>query len=203
MSKKLAYWTTGVAALLVAALFAAVPPAFVPDSTFQGSTLKGWHVVGQADWRADKGELIGTPKSAGGGWLVLDKSYQDVQFFASFRCTGSCKTGVLLRAEKTGSGMKGIYVSLTQGDLASYRVTLDAQGQELSREKLRPATGTLPVQQGHQAAPATRGRGPRRPEKAPAEAARAIAPHRFSNPSRWNTIQVTPGCRHPEAHFGH
>jgi len=103
MPKKFAYWTTGAAALLAAALFAAVPPAFVPDSTFQGSSLKGWHVLGQADWRADKGELIATPKNAGGGWLVLDKSYQDVQFFASFRCSGSCRTGVLLRAEKTGA----------------------------------------------------------------------------------------------------
>ena len=44
-------------------------------------TLKGWHVLGQADWRAEKGELIGTPKSASGGWLVLDNSYQDIQFF--------------------------------------------------------------------------------------------------------------------------
>jgi hypothetical protein len=80
-------------------------------------------VLGQAGWRAEKGELIGTPKSASGGWLVLDRSYQDIGFFASFRCTGSCRTGVLLRAQKTANGMKGIYVSLTQGDLASYRVT--------------------------------------------------------------------------------
>jgi hypothetical protein len=50
---------------------------------------------------------------------------------------------VLLRAQKTASGMKGVYISLTQGDLASYRVTLDAQGQELSRERLRPAGGQI------------------------------------------------------------
>ena len=60
---------------------------------------------------------------------MLDSSYQDIGFFASFRCAGNCRTGVLLRAQKTETGMKGIYVSLTQGDLASYRVTLDAQGQ--------------------------------------------------------------------------
>jgi len=37
--------------------------------------------------------------------------------------------------------MKGIYVSLNEGDLASYRVTLDANGREMSREVLRPAGG--------------------------------------------------------------
>ena len=63
MSKKLVLGMTAVAALLMTALFAAVPSHFVPDWTFQGSSLKGWHVLGQADWRAEKGELIGTPKA--------------------------------------------------------------------------------------------------------------------------------------------
>ena len=62
MSKKFLYGTTAAAALLVSVLFAAVPTSFVPDSTFQGSTLKGWHVLGQAGWRAEKGEIIGSPK---------------------------------------------------------------------------------------------------------------------------------------------
>jgi len=72
---------------------------------------------------------------------VLDRSCQDIGFFASFRCEGNCNTGVLLRAQKTATGMKGIYVSLTPGDLGSYRVTLDGEGRELSRERLRPAAG--------------------------------------------------------------
>ena len=70
---------------------------------------------------------------------MLDKSYQDVNFFASFRCGGDCKTGVLLRAEKTPQGYKGIYVSLAENDQAVYRVTLDLQGKELSREPLAAA----------------------------------------------------------------
>src|SRR2546428_9228478 len=111
-------------------------PTFIPDSTFKGSTLAGWRALGQAEWRAQGGELIGVPKPGGsGGWLVLDRSYQDVGFYSSFRCTGGCKTGVLLRAEKTPQGMKGIYVSLNEGGVSSYRVKLDAQGQELQRER--------------------------------------------------------------------
>ena len=72
--RNLLYVTTAVAAFLMAALFAAVPPAFVPEWTFQGSTLKGWHVLGQADWRArERRDSLVHPKSVSGGWLVLDQ----------------------------------------------------------------------------------------------------------------------------------
>ena len=133
----------GVAAVL---LVMAIPlsgtrSTFVPDWTFKGSTLTGWQVLGQADWRAVNGELIGTPKSPEGGWLVLDKSFQDIQLGADFRCTGGCKTGVLLRAEKTASGMKGVYVSLVEADAGSYAVTIDASGREVSRDRLTAAGG--------------------------------------------------------------
>src|SRR5262249_8629540 len=73
---------------------------YVVGTTHTGTSLAGWHPLGEASWRAENGEYIGTPKSAEGGWLVLDKSLQDVGVFAQFRCTGGCKTGVLLRAEK-------------------------------------------------------------------------------------------------------
>jgi hypothetical protein len=113
---------------------------FLPDTVFKGSTLTGWRVMGDADWRAQNGEIVGTPRT--GGWLVLDRGYQDVAFYSSFRCAAGCKSGVLLRAEKTADGgMKGIFVSLVDGDLASYRVAIDAQGRETSRERLRPAGG--------------------------------------------------------------
>ena len=114
---------------------------FVPDVSFKGSTLTGWHKLGQADWRAESGEVIGTPEVESGGRLVLDKRHQDVAFYASFRCSGGCKTGVLLRAERTADGMKGLYLSLSDEDVASYEVVLDAQGRELSRAKhRRPAS---------------------------------------------------------------
>ena len=115
-------------------------PSFAPDSVFKGSSLAGWRASGQASWRAENGELIGVPKE-GGGWLTLDRSFQDVGLYTEFRCTGGCRAGVLFRAEKTPQGTKGIYVSLTDGELASYAVTLDANGRETSRERLRPAGG--------------------------------------------------------------
>ena len=135
----------GLTAIAIAALTfgvrAADPPEFKPDGTFKGSTLTGWHTVGQAQWRAENGELVGRAAAGGnGGWLVMDKAFQDLMFYANLKCDGSCKTGVLLRAQKTpDGGMKGIYVSLTDGDFASYRVTIDAQGVETSRDRIAAA----------------------------------------------------------------
>jgi len=113
---------------------------FLLDVVFKGSSLTGWHKLGQADWRADNGEIIVAPKESG-GWLMLDKGYQDIAFYGSFLCAGACQTGILLRAEKTADGMKGLYVSLAGGDIAGYDVLLDAQGKETSRTPLGPGPG--------------------------------------------------------------
>jgi len=158
----------GLVATLAA--FLTVPVAgtrstFVPDWTFKGSSLSGWHVLGAADWKAVDGELVGTPRSADGGWLVLDKSFQDVQFGADFKCVGACKTGVLLRAEKTPTGMKGLFLSLDAGEIGGYAVTIDANGKILTRERLRPGGGLMriaPSAAEQAAAAAARGAGPGR-----------------------------------------
>jgi hypothetical protein len=109
--------------------------------TFQGSELKAWHIYGEAEWSAENGELVGKPKQAGGGWLMLDHSYQDVGLYAEFKCTGGCETGVLFRAEKTPDGMKGIYVALSDPDLPTYGVAIDAQGKIVERTQLRHGGG--------------------------------------------------------------
>ena len=130
-----------VALLAFAPVFGA-GPSFLPDAKFSGSALTGWRPLGEADWKAANGVITGTPRQATGGWLVLDRGYQDIGFFASFRCAAGCKTGVLLRAEKTADGgMKGIFVSLTDGDVGTYAVTLDAQGRETKRNRLRNPGG--------------------------------------------------------------
>ncbi len=125
-------------------LLTATRGTFIPDWTFKGSTLQGWHGLGEADWKAADGVLIGTPRSPQGGWLVRDKSLQDVQLGFDVRCTGGCRTGVLFRAEKTASGgLKGIFTSLVDEDIAGYAVTLDAAGRELTRERLRSGGGMM------------------------------------------------------------
>ena len=127
---------------LLSQVFAAGPPDFVPDVTFSASSLQGWHMLGGAEWHAKDGEFVGTPKPGGnGGWLVLDKSYQDTAFAVSFRCTAECKTGILLRADKTPEGIRGTYISLTEGEAGAYAVSLDPNGKETQRDKLGNAAG--------------------------------------------------------------
>ena len=160
---------------------------FAPDVVFTGSSLTGWQPIGQSTWRAENGEIIGTPTAAGGGWLLADKPYQDVAVFASFRCAAGCQTGVMLRAEKTAEGgVKGVFVSLNEGDLAAYRVTLDRQGAQTSKERLRgPGGGQLRV------APP-----PQNPPPAARQRAREARPHcrRFPAASRRPFRVRPPDC---------
>ena len=152
----------GYLAAIVAAVLLSIPVfaglTFIPDSTFSGSSLKGWHLLGEAAWRAHDGEITGTASQSGaGGWLFLDQSYQEVGLHALFRCTGGCQAGVLIQAQKTPEGYKGIFVSLNEDNVPSYDMTLDAQGKELHRERLRSIGGLTRV--APPPAPAAEGRG--------------------------------------------
>jgi hypothetical protein len=131
--------STITVSVLLSAIFATTHD-FIPDFTFRGSSLAGWHTLGHANWGAENGEITGKPETPDGGWLVLEKSYQDVELNTDFRCAENCDAGVLLRTEKTPEGgWKGIYVSLS-GEGGSYDVTLNAEGKELKRTPLPRAT---------------------------------------------------------------
>ena len=57
------------ACVLLSAIFAATHD-FAPDYAFRGSSLTGWHRMGHASWRAENGEITGTPQDSGTavGW---------------------------------------------------------------------------------------------------------------------------------------
>jgi hypothetical protein len=167
-------------------------PSFRPDITMSGMNLNGWHSFGQADWHAEKGEIVGKPNSAGGGWLVLDHSYQDLNFYTEYRCTEGCVTGVLLRAEKTpDGGMKGVYVSLSDPDLGEYAVTIDGQGQIVERDKLRRGGGLVrvappPLPDGPSQGGASGGFRPSRPS-----VALPLEPDDTKlRPDDWNSVEI-------------
>ncbi len=184
-----------LAAFLCLAPVLAVGPSFRPDGTVKGSSLTGWHPLGQTDWKAENGEIVATPKPGGsGGWLVLDRRYQDVGVHTSFRCSGECKAGVLLRAEKTPQGMKGVYFSLAGGELMAYRLTLDTEGREVSREPLRRGGGQMRIAPALDPA-AARGAGPARaggPARgaAPAVTVPVQRPSFDVRPNDWNTAEL-------------
>ena len=175
-------------ALTGATLAFASGPSFHPDVTMNGVNLNGWHTFGQAVWQAEKGEVIGTPRQAGGGWLVLDHSYQDVNFYTEYKCAEGCVTGVLLRAEKTPSGgMKGVYVSLSDPDMGEYAVTIDAQGQIVTRDKLRRGGGLIRV-----ALPPTPGQTPANfPRPARPTVPLPVMPDNSDlRPNDWNNVEI-------------
>src|SRR5262245_31364655 len=132
---------TALCALAITAFTAG--PTFRADYRFTGSSLTGFRPIGQAEWKVQNGEIVGTPKDASGGWLLLDgKDFQDTQIYASVRCTTGCKAGVLMRAEKMADGgMKGLLMSVTEDALVPYVVKIDPAGKEISREPLAAPAG--------------------------------------------------------------
>ncbi len=140
--RAMAVATAGACVLFAITVFTA-GPTFRPDFRFTGTALTGFKPLGQADWKIQNGEIVGTPKDVSGGWLLLDgKEFQDTQIYASVKCVSGCKAGFLMRAEKTpDGGMKGILMSVTEGDLVPYMVKVDASGKELSREALPAPAG--------------------------------------------------------------
>jgi hypothetical protein len=120
--------------------------SFIPDYTFKGSALSGWKPVGNVNWTAKNGELIGIANDAGrNGWLMFDRSFQDIGINTLVMITGSAEAGILLRAEKSNDGLKGILVSLRNDSSGAYHVVLDEQGRIVSREMLRPAGGMIRI----------------------------------------------------------
>src|SRR5580765_166368 len=149
------------------------PGTFAPDWSFKGSALTGTEQIGQASWRAENGEIVGTPKSADGGWLLINPGYQDVQIAGSYKCAAPCTAGVMVRSEKSASGIRGIYTTLGGDAPAPAAVTVDAQGHIGGREPLtRPGGAMIRIQpppppqsagRGDGAAGGGRGRGAGQP----------------------------------------
>ncbi|HZH95154.1 MAG TPA: FG-GAP-like repeat-containing protein, partial [Flavisolibacter sp.] len=115
---------------------------FIPDWTYKGSGLAGWQKIGPAEWTAKDGEVTGkVKKGSGGGLLILDRSYEDIGFRALVKRTAGAEAGILFRIKKTGEGITGILFSIKENEVASYKISLDVQGKEVQREKLRHAGG--------------------------------------------------------------
>ncbi len=176
---------------------------FIPDWTFTGSSIADTEQLGAAKWTAQNGEVIGTPSSPDGGWLLFTHPLQDVQMATSFQCAAGCQAGLLLRLEKTADGYKGVFVSISETP-GAFAVTLDAQGRFLTKEPLERGGGTVralapPPSQGA-AADAGRAGGPGRggpgrggggrgatgpPERSP-----YTRPDYVLRPGEWNTLEA-------------
>ena len=155
-------------------------PSFTPDAVLSGSSLAGWHTLGQAKWQLKNGNLNGDAGPSGsGGWLVMDHSFQDVALFTRFLCATGCDAGILFRIQKLpDGGMKGTYASLSDGSSVKYfEVTTDSSGKITERTPLASGGGKMRV-----AAPRT----PVQP--------RQSAPR---TPNPYSPYGLTPGVTYP------
>lgn len=67
-------------------------PSFV--TLFDGSSLKGWTIVGDANWELADGTVQAT---RGTGFLVTQASYDDFQLTLEFWVTDDANSGVFIR----------------------------------------------------------------------------------------------------------
>jgi len=65
-------------------------------SLFDGSTLKGWDVLGNANWSVVDGAIQAT---SGNGYLVTPMPYGDFQITLEFWVTDDANSGVFIRGE--------------------------------------------------------------------------------------------------------
>ena len=55
MLRKRYYALAAIAGVIALVPAFGVGPTFKADQTFKGSSLAGWHTLGAANWKADKG----------------------------------------------------------------------------------------------------------------------------------------------------
>ena len=122
---------------------------------FDGTSLKGWHVLGPARWQVENGELLGSCDAAEGGWLELDRGFEDFVLRFAFR-SSSGEAGVLLRnapltwsryahPADRGDQTMGIYVPLIGAHAGEmFVLTLDAKGKQRDRTIIPAPPGVSP-----------------------------------------------------------
>ena len=122
---------------------------------FDGTSLKGWRVLGPARWQVENGELLGSCDVAEGGWLELDRGFEDFVLRFAFR-SSSGEAGVLLRnapltwsryahPADRGDQTMGIYVPLIGAHAGEmFVLTLDAKGKQRDRTIIPAPPGFSP-----------------------------------------------------------
>jgi hypothetical protein len=102
---------------LVVLGFAGLQPTYVTSgqsdfkTILDGTSLKGWDVVGNANWSVADGAVQAT---MGTGFLVTPMSYTDFQITADFWVTDDANSGIFIRCEdpKTINAMNSYEVNI-------------------------------------------------------------------------------------------
>jgi hypothetical protein len=103
-----------VAALALIALTVAAPAVTAQggwNTLLEGTSMKGWDVVGNANWSVADGSV---QASMGTGFLVTPMSYTDFQITADFWVTDDANSGIFIRCSdpKTINAMNAYEVNI-------------------------------------------------------------------------------------------
>ena len=109
--------TLALTVTLVLLGFAGLQPAYVTSgqadfkTILDGTSLKGWNVVGNANWSVADGAV---QASMGTGFLVTPESYTDFQITADFWVTDDANSGIFIRCSdpKTITAMNAYEVNI-------------------------------------------------------------------------------------------
>jgi hypothetical protein len=109
--------TLALTVMLVLLGFAGFQPAYITSgqsdfkTILDGTSLKGWDVVGNANWSVADGAV---QASMGTGFLVTPQSYTDFQITADFWVTDDANSGVFIRCSdpKTINAMNAYEVNI-------------------------------------------------------------------------------------------
>ena len=109
--------TLALTVTLVLLGFAGLQPAYVTSgqsdfkTILDGTSLKGWDVVGNANWTVAEGAV---QASMGTGFLVTPMSYTDFQITADFWVTDDANSGIFIRCDdpKTINAMNAYEVNI-------------------------------------------------------------------------------------------
>src|SRR5436305_14548928 len=104
MGKRIGGGILALAGALLLSPSAGANRNFIADWTFSASGVASMRTLGDAECRAENGEIVGVPKTAARGWLIMDKPLQDLQLASDYRCTGGCAAGNLLPAQSSAEG---------------------------------------------------------------------------------------------------
>jgi hypothetical protein len=94
--------TLALTVTLVLLGFAGLQPAYVTSgqadfkTILDGTSMKGWNVVGNANWTVADGAVQAT---MGTGFLVTPMSYTDFQITADFWVTDDANSGIFIRCD--------------------------------------------------------------------------------------------------------
>ena len=109
--------TLALTVTLVLLGFAGFQPSYVTSgqsdfkTILDGTSLKGWDVVGNANWTVADGAV---QASMGTGFLVTPMSYTDFQITADFWVTDDANSGIFIRCDdpKTINAMNAYEVNI-------------------------------------------------------------------------------------------